>query len=76
MMAPTEILARQHLEGLRPLADEAGVVVEILTGRDKGAERRRKLEALKDGNIHILVGTPRGVPKRCGVSRPSPCRRG
>lgn len=57
MMAPTEILARQHLEGLRPLADEAGVVVEILTGRDKGAERRRKLEALKAGDIHILVGT-------------------
>lgn len=36
MMAPTEILARQHLDGLRPLAEEAGVVLEILTGRDKG----------------------------------------
>ncbi|WP_050602408.1 ATP-dependent DNA helicase RecG [Ruegeria sp. 6PALISEP08] len=57
MMAPTEILARQHLEGLRPLAEEAGVVLELLTGRDKGAERRAKLEALKQGNIHILVGT-------------------
>ncbi|MCK8484066.1 ATP-dependent DNA helicase RecG [Aliiroseovarius sp. S2029] len=57
MMAPTEILARQHLEGLRPLADAAGVVVEILTGRDKGAERRAKLEALARGDIHILVGT-------------------
>ncbi|WP_298848362.1 ATP-dependent DNA helicase RecG [uncultured Ruegeria sp.] len=57
MMAPTEILARQHLEGLRPLAEEAGVVLELLTGRDKGAERRAKLEALKLGNIHILVGT-------------------
>ena len=32
MMAPTEILARQHLEGLQPLAEEAGVVLEILTG--------------------------------------------
>jgi len=40
MMAPTEILARQHLEGLRPLAEEAGVVLELLTGREKGAERR------------------------------------
>ncbi|MES0827260.1 ATP-dependent DNA helicase RecG [Ruegeria sp. SCP11] len=57
MMAPTEILARQHLEGLRPLAEDAGVVLEILTGRDKGAERRAKLAALKNGDIHILVGT-------------------
>ncbi len=57
MMAPTEILARQHLEGLRPLAEEAGVVLEILTGRDKGAERREKLAALKQGDIQILVGT-------------------
>ncbi|MEL6958385.1 MAG: ATP-dependent DNA helicase RecG, partial [Pseudomonadota bacterium] len=57
MMAPTEILARQHLDGLRPLAEEAGVVLEILTGRDKGAERRTKLEALAGGDIQILVGT-------------------
>ncbi len=57
MMAPTEILARQHLEGLRPLAEEAGVVLEILTGRDNGAERRAKLASLKQGNIQILVGT-------------------
>lgn len=57
MMAPTEILARQHLEGLQPLAEAAGVVLEILTGRDKGKEREAKLKALRDGNIHILVGT-------------------
>ena len=57
MMAPTEILARQHLEGLRPLAEDAGIVLEILTGRDKGAERKAKLAALKAGDIHILVGT-------------------
>ena len=57
MMAPTEILARQHLEGLRPLAESAGVVLEILTGRDKGAERRAKLAALAAGDIQILVGT-------------------
>lgn len=57
MMAPTEILARQHLEGLRPFAEEAGVVLEILTGRDKGGERKAKLAALKDGRIHMLVGT-------------------
>ena len=57
MMAPTEILARQHLEGLKPLAEDAGVVLEILTGRDKGKDRRAKLEALARGDIHILVGT-------------------
>ncbi|WIY24622.1 ATP-dependent DNA helicase RecG [Parasedimentitalea psychrophila] len=57
MMAPTEILARQHLDGLRPLAEDAGVVLELLTGRDKGAERRAKLAALERGDIHILVGT-------------------
>jgi ATP-dependent DNA helicase RecG len=57
MMAPTEILARQHLQGLTPLAEAAGVVIELLTGRDKGAERRAKLAALKRGDIQILVGT-------------------
>jgi len=57
MMAPTEILARQHLEGLQPLAQEAGVVLELLTGRDKGRERDAKLTALAAGHIQILVGT-------------------
>ena len=57
LMAPTEILARQHLEGLQPLAEDAGVVLELLTGRDKGNERKAKLAALADGRIQILVGT-------------------
>jgi len=57
MMAPTEILARQHLESLRPLAESAGVVLEILTGRDKGGERAAKLAALARGDIQVLVGT-------------------
>ena len=57
MMAPTEILARQHLEGLRPLAEAAGVVLDMLTGRDKGRERAAKLAALAAGDIQILVGT-------------------
>ncbi|ETX15539.1 ATP-dependent DNA helicase RecG [Roseivivax halodurans JCM 10272] len=57
MMAPTEILARQHLESLRPLAESAGVVLELLTGRDKGTERRAKLSALERGDIQVLVGT-------------------
>ncbi|MDB9943916.1 ATP-dependent DNA helicase RecG [Octadecabacter sp.] len=57
MMAPTEILARQHLEGLRPLAEAAGVILDMLTGRDKGRERAAKLAALAAGDIQILVGT-------------------
>ncbi|OWU84824.1 ATP-dependent DNA helicase RecG [Oceanicola sp. 22II-s10i] len=57
LMAPTEILARQHLESLGPLAEAAGVRVECLTGRDKGAERRGRLERLARGEIDILVGT-------------------
>ena len=57
MMAPTEILARQHMDGLQPLAEDAGVVLELLTGRDKGAERAAKLSALKSGKIQVLVGT-------------------
>ncbi|KQB98030.1 ATP-dependent DNA helicase RecG [Loktanella sp. 1ANDIMAR09] len=57
MMAPTEILARQHLDGLRPLADSAGVTLDILTGRDKGGARAAKLDALAKGEINILVGT-------------------
>lgn len=57
MMAPTEILARQHLDSILPLAEAAGVVVAVLTGRDKGKERQSKLAALARGDIHILIGT-------------------
>ena len=57
LMAPTEILARQHLEGLRPLAHSSGVRLEMLTGRDKTGERRQKLADLASGEINILVGT-------------------
>ncbi len=57
LMAPTEILARQHVESLRPMAEEAGVVLELLTGRDKGTERKAKLAALAAGDIQVLVGT-------------------
>ena len=57
MMAPTEILARQHMEGLAPLAAAAGVRVDLLTGRDRGADRAAKLADLAAGRIHILVGT-------------------
>ncbi|MEM7546147.1 MAG: ATP-dependent DNA helicase RecG [Pseudomonadota bacterium] len=57
LMAPTEILARQHLASLRLLAEAAGVALEVLTGRDKGRARQAKLDALKAGETDILVGT-------------------
>jgi ATP-dependent DNA helicase RecG len=57
LMAPTEILARQHHDSLRPLAEAAGVRLGLLTGRDKGAERAAKLRALKSGETAVLVGT-------------------
>ncbi|MEM9779054.1 MAG: ATP-dependent DNA helicase RecG, partial [Pseudomonadota bacterium] len=57
LMAPTEILARQHMEGLAPLVADLGVRIDLLTGRDKGAERTAKLDALAKGEIQILLGT-------------------
>ena len=57
LMAPTEILAQQHVTSLRPLAEQAGIFLEGLTGRDKGSEREAKVAALARGDIHILVGT-------------------
>lgn len=57
MLAPTEILARQHFETLRKLAAPTGVNVALLTGRDKGKARESLLMGLVDGSIDILVGT-------------------
>ncbi|MEL6379879.1 MAG: ATP-dependent DNA helicase RecG [Pseudomonadota bacterium] len=57
LMAPTEILARQHLEGLEPICTQLKIVIDVLTGRDKGKAREQKLAALARGDIHILLGT-------------------
>ena len=57
LMAPTEILARQHYERMKPLAEIAGLRIAILTGRDKAAERRASLAALAAGEIDLAVGT-------------------
>ncbi|NKD54327.1 MULTISPECIES: ATP-dependent DNA helicase RecG [unclassified Haematospirillum] len=57
LMAPTEILARQHLETLAPLAKACGIRVALLTGRDKGKPREALLQDLKDGAIDIIIGT-------------------
>jgi ATP-dependent DNA helicase RecG len=57
LMAPTEILARQHIKTITPLAERAGLRVAILTGREKGKERRDILARLAAGEIDFLVGT-------------------
>lgn len=57
LMAPTEILARQHLATIAPLAEKAGLTTAILTGREKGRERTETLAKLADGSIDIVVGT-------------------
>ena len=56
-MAPTEILARQHLATIAPLAEAAGVRVAILTGRERGPARKEILDRLTLGDIDLLVGT-------------------
>lgn len=57
MMAPTEILARQHAESLKPWLDAAGVRLVVLTGRDKGKPRETILEQIKNGDAQIIIGT-------------------
>ena len=57
LMAPTEILARQHARALEPLARAAGVRLAALTGRDRGEGRAQILADLEAGAISILVGT-------------------
>jgi ATP-dependent DNA helicase RecG len=57
LMAPTEILARQHLATLAPLAEAAGVRVALLTGRERGRTRDEVLAGLASGEIAVAVGT-------------------
>lgn len=57
LMAPTEILARQHFATIEPLARTAGIRVEILTGRDKGKTRGTILGRIAEGTAQIVIGT-------------------
>lgn len=57
LMAPTEILARQHFATIEPLARAAGIRCEILTGRDKGKTRGAILGRIAEGTAQIVVGT-------------------
>jgi len=57
LMAPTEILARQHMATIAPLAQKAGLRVAILTGRERGRERNDTLDRLALGDIDLIIGT-------------------
>ena len=57
MMAPTEILANQHYDGLRDWLETLGLRMELLTGSTTKKKREQLLIDLAEGNIHILVGT-------------------
>ncbi len=57
LMAPTEILANQHFNGLSELAKELNVNIKILTGSTKTSDRKIIHEELENGSLHILIGT-------------------
>ena len=75
LMAPTEILARQHFETIRPLAEGAGLRVALMTGRDKAGERRAKLAGLAGGAIQIAIGTHALAQEDRRLRRSRPRRR-
>lgn len=57
LMAPTEVLAEQHYKTFLKLFEGCSINVELLTGSDTAAQKRRKKEALKVGEIDLLIGT-------------------
>src|SRR5690606_14655616 len=57
LMAPTEILARQHHSTISRLAAAAGIFTEVLTGRTKGREREAIVERIASGEAQIVIGT-------------------
>lgn len=57
IMAPTEILARQHFDNFKTMLSPLGLEVAILTGSSKSAEKKKALQGILDGNIHVVVGT-------------------
>ena len=57
LMVPTEILARQHMNVIGPLAEGIGLRAALLTGREKGKVREKLLTDLQSGDISILIGT-------------------
>ncbi|MDG3582127.1 ATP-dependent DNA helicase RecG [Galbibacter pacificus] len=57
LVAPTEILAQQHYNGIEALVKELGVNIKLLTGSSKASERKEIHDQLENGELHILIGT-------------------
>ena len=57
LMAPTEILAAQHYEGITVVCGNLGITIELLTGSTTKKEKERIYEGLADGSIHMIIGT-------------------
>jgi len=57
LMAPTELLARQHYATIAPLAEAAGVTLALLTGRDGQKQKKQTLQGLAGGAVQLVVGT-------------------
>lgn len=57
LMAPTEILAKQHFETISQLVESIGINVQILTGSSKSKARKQLHESLQNGDVQILIGT-------------------
>ena len=57
LLAPTEILARQHYDTISSMLEGHGVEIALLTGQMKAAERNKTLERISSGSCHIVIGT-------------------
>ncbi len=57
LLAPTDTLAQQHFAKIRQMCENLGIVVDVLTGRDKGVARREKLISIRSGRTKIIIGT-------------------
>ncbi|MDP2332902.1 MAG: ATP-dependent DNA helicase RecG [Reyranella sp.] len=57
LMAPTELLARQHYATIAPLAEATGVRLALLTGRDSQKQKKETMRGLVDGSIDLVIGT-------------------
>ena len=57
IMAPTEILARQHFENFKPILESLELQIAFITGSTKSAEKKKSLKGIIEGSIHLIVGT-------------------
>ena len=70
MMAPTEILAEQHLQTIKEFLKGMNLRIELLTGIVKGKKRKEVLDGLLDGSINIIVGTHAIIEDKSAIPPP------